>query len=58
MKKIPKTNKEIFKAIMKAKSAIDAIAEEKNLDASHDLCLASDRLDLVLNAFGEQGMDK
>jgi hypothetical protein len=47
MKKIPKTNKEIFKAIMKAKSAIDAIAEEKNLDASHDL-----------NAFGEQGMDK
>jgi hypothetical protein len=58
MKKISKTNKEIFKAIMKAKSAIDAIAEEKNLDSSHDLCLASDRLDLVLNALEEQGMDK
>ena len=45
-----KQDKKIYKDLMKVKSIIDSIAELKSLSDDHDLCLASNHIDNVLNA--------
>lgn len=48
------TTKKIHQHIMESKSILDTIAEEKDLDDSHDLCLASNYLDKFLDVLEEQ----
>ena len=48
------SNTVIYRRVMEAKSLLDTIAETKGLDADHDLCLASDRLDSFLDALESQ----
>ena len=48
------SDKKIYKEMMKVKGIIDTIAEEKGLDDSHDLCLASNHLNNFLDAIEAQ----
>lgn len=51
----PLTNENIYSLIMKVKSEIDTIRENKSLEDDHDLSHASHHLDNFLNALDEQG---
>lgn len=52
------SNAEIMKAIFEIKSIIDTICENKGLDDSHDLCLASNHLNSFLDALESQLIKK
>lgn len=49
-KKLLTDDKNIYKQLMKVKSLIDTISELKSLTDDHDLCLASNHLNNVLDA--------
>ena len=51
---IPLNDEEMVRVIMKAKSEIDVIREERSLEDGHDLSLASDYLESFLDAIEKQ----
>ncbi len=53
-KEFPTSNEDIYLSFMEIKSIIDTVREEKGLDESHDLSLASNHLDSFLNALESQ----